>query len=122
MERIPIIKIENILVISVQIDLHDKLALQLQQDILEHIQRTGAQGVLIDLSAIEIVDSFMGRILSDTAHMARVLGAHTVVVGIQPEVAVTLVELGLDLKGVHVTLNADRGMELLRKLATEDDE
>ncbi|RMH69688.1 MAG: STAS domain-containing protein [Gemmatimonadetes bacterium] len=119
MERIPIIKIEGMLVISVQTDLHDKLALQLQEDILNHIQDTGARGILIDLSAIDIVDSFMGRVLSDTAHMARILGATTVIVGIQPEVAITLVELGLDLQGVHVALNADRGMDLLRQLQRE---
>ncbi len=119
MERIPIIKIEDMLVISVQTALYDRLALQLQEDILNMIQETDAEGVLIELSAVDVVDSFMGRVLSDTAQMARILGAQTVIAGIQPEVAITLVELGLDLRGVHLTLNADRGMELLRTFQEE---
>jgi rsbT antagonist protein RsbS len=116
MQTIPIIKIEEFLIVSIQIELHDKLALQLQDDILREVKRTGAKGVLIDLTAVDIVDSFMGRLLTETALMVKILGAETVVVGIQPEVAITLVELGLDLRGVYLALNAELGIALLRRI------
>src|SRR5206468_7177357 len=101
------------LLITIQVDMHDKLALQLQDDVTERISQWGARGVLIDISSLEIVDSFIGRMLANIASMARVLDAETVVVGMQPAVAITLVELGLSLKGVRTALHVDFGMELL---------
>lgn len=115
MERIPIVKIGEILLVSIQTDLHDQAALGLQRDLLEKIQNTSARGVLIDISVIDIVDSFLGRVLSDTAAMAGIMNAIVVVVGIQPSVAITLVELGLELKRIHTALNVERGLALLRK-------
>ena len=115
MERIPIVKIGEILLVPIQTDLHDQAALSLQIDLLEKIQSTSARGVLIDISVIDIVDSFLGRVLSDTAAMAGIMNAIVVVVGIQPAVAITLVELGLDLKGIHAALNVELGLALLRK-------
>ena len=104
------------LLVTIQIEMHDQLALQLQDDLTSMITRTGARGVLIDISSLEIVDSFIGRMISNIASMARVLDAQTVVVGMQPAVAITLVELGLSLRGVATALDVDRGMRLLRKL------
>ena len=114
MERIPILKMGEFLLVTIQVDMHDRLALALQDDLTGQIVKHRAHGVLIDISALEIVDSFIGRMLSNIAGMARVLDAETVVVGMQPSVAITLVELGLSLPGIRTALNVDRGMELLK--------
>src|SRR5438874_10015856 len=114
MERIPILKMGGCLLVSIQVDMHDRLAMQLQDDLTAQIAVTGARGVLIDISALEMVDSFIGRMLGQVAAMSRVLDAETVVVGMRPAVAITLVELGLALPGVRTSLNVDKGMELLR--------
>ena len=113
MERIPILKLRDCLLVTIQVDMHDQLAMTLQDDLTERIVSTHARGVLIDISALEIVDSFIGRMLANVAAMARVLDAETVVVGMRPAVAITLVELGLSLPGVRTALNVDRGIELL---------
>jgi rsbT antagonist protein RsbS len=113
MERIPILKIGELLLVSIQVDMHDRLALQLQDDLTERIAGTGARGLLIDISALEMVDSFIGRMLGNIAAMARVLDAETVVVGMRPAVAITLVELGMSLAGVRTALDVERGMDLL---------
>jgi rsbT antagonist protein RsbS len=113
-ERIPILKLGRFLLVTIQVDMHDRLALTLQDDLTTRIAEAGAHGVLIDISALEIVDSFIGRVLADIAAMSRVLDAETVVVGMQPAVAITLVELGLSLPGVRTALNVERGMEMLR--------
>ena len=113
MERIPILKMGEFLLVSIQVDMHDRLAMQLQQDLTERIAVTSARGVLIDISALEIVDSFIGRMLGNIAAMSRVLDAHAVVVGMRPAVAITLVELGISLPGVRTALNIERGMALL---------
>jgi len=115
MEKIPILKMGRFLLVTVQVDMHDQLAMQLQEDLTERIVAARARGVLIDISSLEVVDSFIGRMISNIAAMARVLDAETVVVGIQPAVAVTLVELGLSLEGVRTALNVDRGMVLLQE-------
>jgi rsbT antagonist protein RsbS len=115
MERIPILRIGDVLLVSIQVDLQDHIALTLQDDLSNRIVETGAKGVLIDISALEIVDSFIGRMISTTAAVSRVLDAETVVVGMQPAVAITLVELGLTLTGVRTALDVDRGLRLLRK-------
>ena len=117
-DRIPILSLDGLLLVTIQVDMHDQLALQLQDDLTTKISETGARGVLIDISSLEVVDSFIGRVLSNISTMARVLDATTVVVGMQPAVAITLVELGLSLEGVHTALNAARGMALLRRLQT----
>ena len=114
MERIPILKMGEFLLVTIQVDMHDRLALALQDDLTERISRTGARAVLIDISWLEIVDSFMGRMLANIAAMARVLDAETVVVGMRPAVAITLVELGLSLPGVRTALDVEKGMALLR--------
>jgi rsbT antagonist protein RsbS len=114
MERIPILKMGECLLVSIQVDMHDQLAVALQDDLTAKIATTGARGVLIDISAVEIVDSFIGRMIANMAAMARILDAHTVLVGMQPAVAITLVELGLTLPGVRTALNVERGMALLR--------
>lgn len=120
-KRIPIIKIGNFLIVSIQVDMHDKLAIQLQSQILEEIEKTGAKGVLIDISVLEIVDSFIGRMLSGMASMASIMDAAVVIVGMQPAVAITLVELGLEMPGVDTALNMEKGMEMLeRRLEDED--
>ena len=113
MERIPIIKLGSFLLVSIQVDMHDQLALQLQDDLTTRITETAAQGVLIDISALEMVDSFIGRMLGNIAAMARVLDAETVVVGMRPAVAITLVELGMSLEGVRTALDVEKGMALL---------
>jgi rsbT antagonist protein RsbS len=113
MERIPILKMGGVLLVSIQVDMHDQLAMQLQDDLTTRIAETGARGVLIDISSLEMVDSFIGRMLSNIAAMSRVLDAQTVVVGMRPAVAITLVELGLSLPGVRTALDVERGMELL---------
>jgi rsbT antagonist protein RsbS len=122
MDRIPILKMGNYLLVTIQVDMHDRLALTLQEDLTAKIAGTRAEGVLIDISSLEIVDSFIGRMLGNIAAMSRVLGAQTVVVGMQPSVAITLVELGLSLKGVRTALNVERGMELLRASTEEADQ
>ena len=113
MERIPILKMGEFLLVSIQVDMHDRLALQLQDDLTTRIAETTARGVLIDISALEMVDSFIGRMLANIAGMSRVLDAETVVVGMQPAVAITLVELGMSLPGVRTALNIEKGMDLL---------
>jgi rsbT antagonist protein RsbS len=113
-ERIPILKMGEFLLVTIQVEMHDRLALTLQDDLTERIVQSRARGVLIDISALEIVDSFIGRMLGNIAGMSRVLDAETVVVGMQPAVAITLVELGLQLPGVRTALNVEKGMELLR--------
>src|SRR5512144_1100312 len=115
MERIPILKMGELLLVTIQIDMHDRIALALQDDLTNRISAQNARGVLIDISSLEIVDSFIGRMISNIAAMARVLDAETVVVGMQPAVAITLVELGLSLPGVRTALNVDKGMDLLQK-------
>src|SRR5262245_63031387 len=117
MERIPVLKMGSCLLVSIQVDMHDRLALALQDDLTERIAATHARGVLIDISALEVVDSFIGRMLGNIASMAQVLDAATVVVGMRPAVAITLVELGLSLPGIQTALNVDSGMALLRKRA-----
>ena len=113
MERIPILKMGKYLLVSIQVDMHDRLAMQLQEDLTSRIAETGASGVLIDISTLEMVDSFIGRMLGNIAAMSRVLDAETVVVGMRPAVAITLVELGMSLAGVRTALNVERGMDLL---------
>ena len=119
MERIPILRMGEFLLVTIQVDMHDRLAMTLQDDLTSRIVDAHAKGVLIDISALEIVDSFIGRMLADIAAMARVLDAETVVVGMRPAVAITLVELGLSLTGVRTALNVERGMDLLRKRIME---
>jgi rsbT antagonist protein RsbS len=114
MERIPILKMGEFLLVTIQVDMHDRLALALQDDLTERIVQSRARGVLIDISSLEVVDSFIGRMLGNIASMSRVLDADTVVVGMRPAVAITLVELGLPLKGVRTALDVDKGMTLLR--------
>jgi rsbT antagonist protein RsbS len=121
MERIPILKMGEFLLVTIQVDMHDRLAIQLQDDLTDRIATTGARGVLIDISALEMVDSFIGRMIANIAAMARILDAHTVVTGMQPAVAITLVELGLTLTGVRTALNVERGMTLLRALLDASD-
>jgi rsbT antagonist protein RsbS len=122
MERIPILRMGEFLLVTIQIDMHDQLALKLQDDLTQVIQKTGAKGVLIDISALEMVDSFIGRMIADISGMSRILDAKTVLVGMQPAVAITLVELGLSLPGVATALNVERGMQLLRRSLTEADD
>ena len=119
MERIPILRMGSFLLVTIQVDMHDKLALTLQDDLTNRIAEVGAKGVLIDISSLEIVDSFIGRTLANIASMARVLDAETVVVGMQPAVAITLVELGMSLPGIHTALNVESGMEFLRRLVPD---
>ena len=122
MERIPILKMGPYLLVTIQVDMHDQLAMALQDDLTARISQTGARGVLIDISAVEVVDSFIGRMIANIAGMARVLDAQTVLVGMQPAVAITLVELGLTLPGVRTALNVERGMQLLSRLLETPDE
>lgn len=119
MEKIPILKLGRLLLVTIQVDMYDKLALQLQDDIAHQVVKQRAKGVLIDISALEVVDSFIGRILTGIAGTARMLDAETVVVGMQPAVAITLVELGMNLPGVQTALNVERGMEMLREAVGE---
>lgn len=121
MDRIPILKMGDCLIVSIQVDMHDRLALMLQQDLTDQIIRTGARGALIDISSLDMVDSFIGRMLENMASMARLLGALTVVVGMRPAVAITLVELGLSLQGVRTALNIEKGMELIARELTRRD-
>jgi rsbT antagonist protein RsbS len=121
MERIPILKMGRLLLVSIQVDMDDRTAMTLQDDLTAQIVKHRAKGVLIDISSLDVVDSFIGRMLANTAAMARILDAETVVVGMQPSVAITLVELGLSLKGVRSALNVERGMELLQRGRSELD-
>jgi len=119
--KIPIIKLGPYLIISIQVDLHDRQALDLQNQILETIARTHARGVLIDISVLEMVDSFIGRMLSGMASMAAIMDAAVIIVGMQPAVAITLVELGLEMRGIDFALNTEKGIELLdRRLAEKE--
>ena len=120
MQRIPILRMGRVLLVTIQVDLQDQTALALQDDLSEMITKTGARGVLIDISALELVDSFIGRMLVGISGIARVLDAQAVVVGMQPAVAITLVELGLSLTGVRTALNVERGMALLVHDQQED--
>lgn len=120
MERIPILKMGDFLLVTIQVDMHDQLALTLQDDLTCKIANSGAKGVLIDISALEMVDSFIGRMIANISSMSSILDAETVVVGMQPAVAITLVELGLSLQGVATALNVDRGMEFLRRRRAEE--
>ena len=123
MDRIPILKMGSFLLVTIQVDMHDQLAMNLQEDLTFKIVQNNARGVLIDISALDIVDSFIGRMLAGIAGMGRILDAQTVVVGMQPAVAITLVELGLSLDGIKTALNVDRGMALLRSgLSLSNDE
>ena len=114
-ERIPILKMGDLLLVTIQVDMHDRLAMRLQDDLTERIVSDRARGVLIDISSLEVVDSFIGRMLANTAGMARILDAETVVVGMRPAVAITLVELGLSLPDVRTALNVEQGMQLLAR-------
>jgi len=118
MERIPILQMGQFLLVTIQVDMHDQLALTLQEDLAERINATSARGVLIDISALDIVDSFIGRMIGTISGLSRVMDAETVVVGLQPAFAITLVELGLTLPGVSTALNVERGMKLLRERVT----
>jgi rsbT antagonist protein RsbS len=117
MERIPILRMGRFLLVTIQVDMHDQLAMTLQDDLTQRIVRDRARGVLIDISSLDVVDSFIGRMISNIAAMSRVLDAQTVVVGMQPAVAITLVELGLELPGVRTALNVEKGMALLQATA-----
>lgn len=114
MERIPILKLGEFLLVTIQVDIYDRMAITLQEDLADRLAETGASGVLIDISSLDVVDSFMGRMLGNIAEMAGVMGAETVVVGIQPAVAITLVELGITLEGVKTALNVDKGLDILQ--------
>lgn len=116
MDRIPILRMGRLLLVTIQVDMHDRLAMALQEDLTTRIVKDRANGVLIDISALDIVDSFIGRMISDTAAMAKILDAKTVLVGMQPAVAITLVELGLTLEGVHTALNVELGIKMLEQL------
>lgn len=122
MEKIPILRMGEFLLVTIQVDMHDRLALALQDDLTARISETGARGVLIDISSLDIVDSFIGRMLGNIAAMSRVLDAETVVVGMRPAVAITLVELGMSLPGVRTALNVDAGMGMLRESVNGDKE
>ena len=120
MERIPILRMGNILLVTIQVDMHDRLAMQLQDDLSNKIVSAGARGVLIDISALDIVDSFIGRMLGNIAATSRILDAATVLVGMQPAVAITLVELGMSLRGVRTALDVERGITLLSELTASE--
>jgi len=122
MERIPILRMGHFLLVTIQVDLYDQLAENLESDLVHMVKKTQAKGVLIDVSAVSIIDSFMGRILGNIATMSKIMDAETVVVGMQPAVAITLVELGLPLKGVYSALNVERGMQLLHSKILLDQE
>lgn len=122
MDKIPILRMGKFLLVTIQVDLYDRLALNLEADLVQMVSKTSSRGVLIDISALSIVDSFMGRILGNIGNMSKILDAETVVVGMQPAVAITLIELGLELKGVHTALNVERGMALLEAKIGEKEE
>lgn len=120
MDRIPILKVGDCLLVTIQVDMHDELAMSLQEDLTAQIAKHASRGVLIDISSLEIVDSFIGRMLANIAAMSRVLDAQTVLTGMQPAVAITLVELGMALPGIKTALNVERGMELLKPYLNQD--
>jgi rsbT antagonist protein RsbS len=122
MEKIPILKMGPFLLVTIQVDLYDRLALNLESDLIQMVNKMSSKGVLIDISAVNIVDSFMGRILGNIASMSKILDAQTIVVGMQPAVAITLVELGLPLTGVRTALNVEKGLELLQSMIVKEDE
>jgi rsbT antagonist protein RsbS len=122
MDKIPILRLGAFLLVSIQVDLYDRLALNLEADLVQMVNKTNARGVLIDISAVSIVDSFMGRIIGNIASMSKILDAETVVVGMQPAVAITLIELGLPLKGVHTALDMEKGMNLLKSMIGDTEE
>jgi rsbT antagonist protein RsbS len=119
-ERIPILQMGRFLLVTIQVDMHDRLAMNLQDDLTAKVAEAGSRGVLIDISALDMVDSFIGRMLANIANMTSVLDAATVVVGMRPAVAITLVELGMSLPGVKMALNVERGMDLLRKASPDE--
>ncbi|CAH0650072.1 STAS domain-containing protein [Pseudomonas juntendi] len=119
MERIPILQMGEFLLVTIQVDMHDQLAMTLQEDLTERISSTSARGVLIDISALDMVDSFIGRMIASISGLSRILDAETMVVGMQPAVAITLVELGLTLPGVSTALNVERGMQVLRQRVSQ---
>ena len=121
-ERIPILKLGKALLVTIQVDMHDRLALALEEDLTQKIVATGARGVVIDISALEIVDSFIGRMLDNIAGVSRILDAETVLVGMQPAVAITLVELGLSLSGIKTALNVERGMKMIAQSVRASDD
>jgi len=121
-ERIPILSVSGFLLVSIQVDMHDRLALTLQDDLTEQIVARGPRGVLIDISALEMVDSFIGRMLSNIANMAKLLDAETVVVGMQPSVAITLVELGMPMRGIRTALDLEKGLAVLRSIAHSENQ
>jgi rsbT antagonist protein RsbS len=121
MERIPVLRMGQFLLVTIQVDMHDQLAMTLQDDLTTMIDKTGAKGVLIDISALEMVDSFIGRMIANISGMSRILDAETVLVGMQPAVAITLVELGLSLQGVKTALDVDKGMRMLRAALADQD-
>lgn len=121
MDKIPILKMGDYLLVTIQVDLYDRLAVNLEADLVNMISKNASRGVLIDISAVNIVDSFMGRILSNIAQMSKILDAHTVVVGMQPAVAITLIELGLPMNGINTALNVEKGMEVLRNKLMSDE-
>jgi len=121
MEHIPILKVGDFLLVTIQVDMHDRLVVQLQDDVCQRVVKDKAKGVLIDISSLEVVDSFIGRMLGTIATMTKTLGAETVVVGMRPAVAITIVELGLKLENVHRALNVDRGIALLQSLVYQKD-
>lgn len=122
MDRIPILKVGDCLLVTIQVDMHDELAMSLQEDLTAQISKYASRGVLIDISSLEIVDSFIGRMLANIAAMSRVLDAQTVLTGMQPAVAITLVELGMALPGIRTALNVERGMDLLREVMRQNTE
>ena len=121
MDRVPVLKIGDFLLVSIQVDMEDQIALQLQEDLSDRIVQTGVHGVIIDITALDIVDSFVGRMLSTIAAISKVLDAETVVVGMRPAVAITLVELGLSLNGIRTALNVERGMQMLAAADAAED-
>ncbi|NCD72534.1 STAS domain-containing protein [Mucilaginibacter agri] len=122
MDKIPILRMGAFLLVTIQVDLYDRLALNLEADLVKMVNKTNAKGVLIDISAVSIVDSFMGRIIGNIASMSKILDAETVVVGMQPAVAITLIELGLPLKGVHTALDMEKGMNMLKSMIDSNEE
>ncbi len=122
MDKIPILKMGKVLLVTIQVDMHDQLALALQEDLTERIAKDGAKGVLIDISSLDVVDSFIGRMLASIASISHIMDAVTVVSGMQPAVAITMVELGLSLPGVRTALNVEKGMSIIRSLIGQDEE
>ena len=120
--RIPILKIEELLVASVQVELYDQSAVLFKEQLLQRIHETKSKGLILDLTAVEVVDSFMGRIITEVGAMAGLMGTHVVITGLQPAVAITLVELGLELKGVYTALNLEKGIATLRRIIAEGEE